>query len=63
MKGLTMFIMGVSSLCLLTMVHTNLLVCQLLDMTYGYPSSAQINLLLHPHSDPSHQHLKISETM
>ena len=41
MKALTMFIMSVSSLCLLSMVHKNLLVCQLLDITYGYPSSAK----------------------
>ena len=41
MKALTMFIMSVSCLCLLAMVYKNLLVCQLLDMTYGYPRSAK----------------------
>ena len=49
MKALTMYIMSVSSLCLLAMLHKNLLVCQLLDMTYGNPSSAKTLLLLHPH--------------
>ena len=41
MKALAMFIMSVNSLCLLAMVHKNQLVCQLLDMTYGYPSPAK----------------------
>ena len=63
MKALTMFIMSVSSLCLLAMLHKNLLVCQLLDMTYGYSSSAKKLLLLHPHKCPYHQYLKLSECM
>ena len=59
MKALTMFIMSVSSLCLLAMVHKNLLVCQLLKLSKNKSSAAPPLRFLPPTSEASRDHVKV----